>query len=74
MIDQFLITVGFDADCEALTFLGVEPHSLLDLGLVVVDDAGDVVFGHDDTTVGGLREELPAEEPQMVSAPRGDST
>jgi hypothetical protein len=35
MIDQFLITIGFDVDCETLTFLGVAPHSLLDLGLVV---------------------------------------
>ena len=34
-----------------------------------MDDAGDVVFGHDDTTVGGLREELPAEEPKMSNAP-----
>ena len=50
MIDQFLITVGFDADCEALTFLGVEPHLLLDLGLVGVDEAGDEIFGHDDNS------------------------
>ena len=42
MTDRFLITVGFDTDCEAFTFLGVEPHALLDLGLVVVDESGDV--------------------------------
>ena len=32
MIDQFLLTIGFDADCETLTLIGVEPHTLLDLG------------------------------------------
>ena len=68
-IDQFLITVGFDADCEAHTSLGVEPHTLLDLGLVVVDESGNVIFQHDDATVGGLQEELPAEEPKKVSVP-----
>ena len=64
MIDQFLLTVGFDADCEVLTILGVESQTLLDLGLVVVNESGDVVFGQDDEMVGGLRDELPAEEPK----------
>lgn len=64
MIDQFLLTVGFDADCEALTLVGVEPHTLLDLGLVVVNEAGDVVFNQDDDMIRGLREELPAEPPR----------
>ena len=64
MIDQFLLTVGFDADCEALTILGVEPQTLLDLGLVVVNESGDVMFGHDDEMIGGLRDELPVEEPK----------
>ena len=64
MIDQFLLTIGFDADCETLTLIGVEPHTLLDLGLVAVNEAGDVMFGHDDETIGGLREELPAEQPR----------
>ena len=67
MIDQFLITVDFDADCEALASLGVEPRTLL--VAVVVDESGDVIFQHDDATVGGLREELPAEEPKKVSVP-----
>jgi hypothetical protein len=29
MIDQFLLTIGFDAGCETLTILGVEPQTLL---------------------------------------------
>ena len=56
MTDRFLITVGFDTDCEAFTFLGVEPHALLDLGLVVVDESGDVAA---------------AEKPKHVSIPHG---
>eukprot|EP00435_Cladocopium_sp_Y103_P027217 s1403_g6.t1 len=63
MIDQFLLTIGFDSDCESLTMLGVEPHTLLDLGLVVVNESGDVVFEHDDDMIGGLRDELPEERP-----------
>ena len=64
MIDQFLLTIGYDADCETLTLIGVEPHTLLDLGLVAVNEAGDVMFDHDDEMIGGLREELPAEQPR----------
>ena len=66
MIGQFLLSFGFEADCAALTLLGVEPHTLLDLGLVVVNESGDVVFDHDDAMVGGLRDEMPDEklEPQ----------
>ena len=43
--------------CESLTLLGVEPQTLLDLGLVVVDESGDVVFGQEEVEVTGLREE-----------------
>ena len=64
MIDQFLLTIGFEADCETLTLIGVEPHTLLDLGLVAVNEAGDVMFDHDDEMIGGLREELPVEQPR----------
>eukprot|EP00435_Cladocopium_sp_Y103_P016755 s3453_g4.t1 len=46
MIDLFLLTIGFEDECESLTLLGVEPQTLLDLGLVVVDEVG-------------LRDELP---------------
>lgn len=62
MIGQFLLSFGFEADCAALTLLGVEPHTLLDLGLVVVNESGDVVFDHDDAMVGGLRDEMPDEK------------
>ena len=55
-------------NARSLTLLGVEPHTLLDLGLVVVNESGDVVFGHDDDMIGGLREELPAEKPKARSA------
>ena len=34
MIDRFLLTVGFDAECETLTFLGVQPHTLQDWDLL----------------------------------------
>jgi hypothetical protein len=44
MIDQFLLTVGFEDECECLTLLGVEPQTLLELGLVAVDEGGDVIF------------------------------
>ena len=64
MIDQFLHPLRFDADCETLTPLGVEPQTLLELGLVVVDEFGDVMFEHDDEIIGGLREELPLEQPE----------
>ena len=40
--------------------LGVETQSLLDLGLVVVDEAGDVIFGQEEFEVSGLRDEMPA--------------
>ena len=60
MIDQFLLTIGFEDECESLTLLGVEPQTLLDLGLVVVDESGDVVFGQEEFGVTGLREEPPA--------------
>ena len=42
------------------TLLGVETQSLLDLGLVVVDEAGDVIFGQEEFEVSGLRDEMPA--------------
>ena len=35
---------------------------LLDLGLVVVNEFGDVILEHDDEMIGGLRDELPAEQ------------
>ena len=38
MFDQFLITVGFECECESLTLLGVQPQTLLELGLVMTDD------------------------------------
>eukprot|EP00435_Cladocopium_sp_Y103_P036519 s730_g9.t1 len=50
MIDQFLLTIGFEDECESLTLLG----------LVAVDEGGDVVFGQEDIAVSGLREELPS--------------
>ena len=52
MIDQFLLTTSFDADCETLTLIGVEPHTLLVLGLVAVNEAGDVMFDHNDEMIG----------------------
>lgn len=61
MTDPFLLTMGFDAGCETLTILGVEPQTLLDLGLVVVNESGDVILEHDDM-IDGLRDELPAEQ------------
>eukprot|EP00435_Cladocopium_sp_Y103_P051799 s2915_g16.t1 len=71
MIDQFLLTIGFEDECESLTLLGVEPQTLLELGLVVGDEAGDVVFGQDDDEFGvsGLRDELlaAASEPSSGS-------
>ena len=67
MIDQFLLTIGFEDECESLTLLGVETQTLLDLGLVVVDEAGDVVFGQDEFEVSGLRDELPATTAQSSS-------
>ena len=48
MIDQFLLTIGLEDDCESLTLLGAEPQTLLDLGLVAVDESGDVVFGQEE--------------------------
>ena len=60
MIDQFLLTIGFEDECETLTMPGVETQTLLDLGLVVVDEAGDVIFGQDEFEVAGLRDEMPA--------------
>ena len=57
MIDQFLLTVGFEDECECLTLLGVEPQTLLELGLVAVDEGGDVIFDQEDLAVSGLREE-----------------
>ena len=38
----------------------VETQTLLDLGLVVVDEAGDVIFRQDEFEVSGLRDEMPA--------------
>ena len=52
MIDQFLLTIKFEDECESLTLLGVEPQTLLDLGLV----------GQEEFEVTGLREEPPAAE------------
>ena len=60
MIDQFLLTIGFEDECETLMILVVETQSLLDLGLVVVDEAGDVIFGQEEFEVSGLRDEVPA--------------
>ena len=37
MIDQFLITIGFEDECEPLTLLAVQPQTLLELGLVMTD-------------------------------------
>ena len=66
MIDRFLLTVGFDAECETLTFLGVQPHTLQDLGLVAVDDdSGEVLDDADARLV--PREEAP--RPIQVDAP-----
>eukprot|EP00435_Cladocopium_sp_Y103_P067737 s576_g30.t1 len=72
MIDQFLPTIGFDfeADCETLTLLEMEPHTLLDLGLVVVNESGDVMFERDDNMIGGLREEPPMEQPKVERSKR----
>ena len=69
MIDQFLLTIGFEDECETLTLLGVEPQSLLDLGLVVVDESGDVVFGQEEFGVTGLRDEIPESKPSSSSNP-----
>ena len=78
MTDRFLITLGFDTACKTLTFLGVEPRTLLDLGfVVVVDESGDVAFDHDDSRVGRLGEEPAVEKPKHVkwfSYPRRTST
>eukprot|EP00435_Cladocopium_sp_Y103_P067671 s701_g30.t1 len=60
MIDQFLLTIGFEDECESLTLLGVEPQTLLEMGLVAVDESGDVVFGQEDLAVSGLRDEFPS--------------
>ena len=40
MIDQFLITVGFEDGCESLTLHGVQPPTLWELGFVMIDDGG----------------------------------
>ena len=60
MIEKLFLTIGFEDERESLTLLGVEPQTLLDLGLVVVDESGDVVFGREEVEVTGLREEPPA--------------
>ena len=58
MIDQFLLTSGFEDECESLTLLGVEDQTLLQLGLVAVGDEGDVIFGQEeDLVVTGLRDQ-----------------
>ena len=62
MTALFLLTVSFDADSETLTGHGVEPQTLLALGLVVVNKAGDVMLRHNDDMIGGLRDELPVED------------
>ena len=53
MIDKFLLTIGFEDECESLTLLGVETQTMLDLGLVVVDKQVTwcVVFGQDEFDV-----------------------
>ena len=68
MIDQILLTIGLESDRETLTMLGVEPPTLLDLGLVVVNKSGDVACGHDDEMIGGIRDELPPEPRKPVPA------
>ena len=68
MIDQFLLTIGFEDECESLTLLGVEPQTLLDLGLVVVDESCDVVFGQEEFEVTGLRGEPHAAPAAAVSS------
>ena len=69
MIDQFLLTIGFESECETLTLLGVEPLELTDLGLIEVDAGGDVVFEGDDPASGSAG--APNLEPsrRSVSAP-----
>ena len=70
MIDQFLLTIGFEDECECLTLLGVEPQTLLELGLVAVDEGGDVIFDQEDLAVSGLREEhVPSSAAASSQAP-----
>ena len=58
MIDRFLLTIGFEDECEALTILGVEQQTLLQLGFVAVGDEGDVMSDQK-LLVTGLRAERP---------------
>ena len=64
MINQFLLTVGFDAECETLTFLGVQEHTLSDLGLVAVDDEGHAMEDED-----ARLEPRPEAEPAEIPVP-----
>jgi hypothetical protein len=63
MFDQFLITVGFECECESLTLLGVQPQTLLELGLVMTDGGGDVLCDQEELQGTSLRRELPASKP-----------
>ena len=63
MFDQFLITVGFECECESLTLLGVQPQTLLELGLVMTDGGGDVLCDQEELQGTSLRRELPASNP-----------
>ena len=69
MIDQFLLTIGFEDECESLMLLGVEDQTVLQLGLVAVGDEGDVVFGQEqDFVVTGLRDEQPSSSKKASSS------
>ena len=57
MIDQFLLTVGFEDECETLTLLGVEEQNLTQLGLVAVGEDGDEIRDAEELVVTGLRDE-----------------
>ena len=70
MFDQFLITVGFEDECVSLTLLGVQPQRLLELGLVMTDDGGDVLCDQEELQGTSLRHELPASKPS-ISLRRG---
>lgn len=55
MIDQFLLTIELEDECESpianlVRLFGVEPQILLDLGSVV-DEPGDVMLGQEEFDV-----------------------
>ena len=60
MINQFLLRIGFEDECETLTLLGLKEQTLSDLNLVAVGDEGDVMSDQEDVVVTGLRGELPS--------------